>query len=772
MANLKEKYADLISQLIPINELSPKLQRQLIASAEIIECKKKRHVFKQGDKDNYSFYLLDGEIDLLANGQLHSTIVAGSVQADYAMAQLQPRQFSAKAKIKSTILQIERNIMDQLLVLVNELSAAQPDVDESPDEDMDWMTKMLQSASFSKIPTANMHQLFAALEPLEKESDEVVVRQGDKGEHYYIVESGSCVVSRKPSPTSPEVKLTELGPGDSFGEEALVSDATRNATVRMLNAGTVMQLSKDDFMRLIKTPILTSVSFEEATAANAKGSVWLDVRSENEHAGEAIKGSVNIPLNALRLQIDELDQEIKYMVYCDNGGRSATATFLLTERGFDACCLQGGLVNNPAALPDDDDDEDDDEFAPEVHTEVVNVDLETTQLRLEKIKQAVEGADEKAKKKQQKIAAELEKKRKILEAEKRAAEEEMRKKAADEEERLRQLKQKTKRIIEKKKQKLDDIYARNQAEIEKLERLKKTSQRQLEEQRAKLAQQAEESKRKMGKADHLRKQLEQSRRQLEQQAKKGRREQEEMERKLKAKAKAIVDREKKKLAGEYERNLAEFKKLQQARTVAAAAKKAAQQEAAKIIQEFKTTHGRDRTAEETKLHNERLKLEQEAKKIQQALIQIQKTKAGAAAQRKAAMQRADQLKNQQKERTAPPGLTLEDLAGELKAMEHKIIQANQHLHNATEKEKSTASTKDKINRDLLKKKKQEEILTQRVKNDLLNFEDAQRREAESTVIQSRAKLVHRIKNQTKVAKVKVQQADSVLLADIKAQLDD
>jgi len=772
MANLKEKYADLISQLIPINELSPKLQRQLIESAEIIECKKKRHVFKQGDKDNYSFYLLDGEIDLLANDQLHSTIIAGSVQADYAMAQLQPRQFSAKAKTKSTLLKIERNIMDQLLVLVNELSAAQPDVEESSDEDADWMTKMLESASFSKIPTANMHQLFAALEPLEKKSDEVVVRQGDKGEHYYIIESGSCAVYRKPSPTSPEVKLTELGPGDSFGEEALVSDATRNATVRMLNAGTVMQLSKDDFMRLIKTPILTSVSFEEAAAAHAKGSVWLDVRSENEHAGEAIKGSVNIPLNALRLQIDELAQDIKYIVYCDTGGRSATATFLLTERGFDACCLQGGLVNNPAAMPDGDDDEDDDEFAPEVHTEVVNVDLETTQLRIEKIKQAVEGADEKAKKKRQKIAEELEKKRKNLESEKRAAEEEMRQKATQEEERLRRLKEKTKRIIEKKKQKLDDIYARNQAEIEKLERLKQTSQRQLEEQRAKLAQQAEESKRKMGKADHLRKQLEQSRRQLEQQARQGRQEQEEMERKLKAKAKAIVEREKKKLADEYERNLAEFKKLQHAKAVAAAAKKAAQQEAAKIIQEFKATHGRDRTAEETELHNERLKLEREAKKVQQALIQIQKAKAGAVAERKAAIKRADQLKHQQKERTAPPGLTLDDLAGELKAMEQKIVQANQHLHNATEQEKSTASTKDKINRDLLKKKKQEEILAQRIKNDLLNFEDAQRREAESTVIQSRAKLVHRIKNQTKVAKVKVQQADSVLLADIKAQLED
>ena len=94
MAEDKNKYANLIRKLIPINELTADLQDQIIKEASLLTVRKKGTLFKQGARDNYSYYLLDGAIELQANKQVHNTIVSGTDQARYPMAQLQPRQFT------------------------------------------------------------------------------------------------------------------------------------------------------------------------------------------------------------------------------------------------------------------------------------------------------------------------------------------------------------------------------------------------------------------------------------------------------------------------------------------------------------------------------------------------------------------------------------------------------------------------------------------------------------------------------------------------------
>jgi rhodanese-related sulfurtransferase len=71
---------------------------------------------------------------------------------------------------------------------------------------------------------------------------------------------------------------------------------------------------------------------------------------ESEHANTGLKDSDNIPLFMLRLKVDSLDPNVPYIVYCDTGRRSSAAAFLLSERGFHAYCLKGGLMEQ--APPD------------------------------------------------------------------------------------------------------------------------------------------------------------------------------------------------------------------------------------------------------------------------------------------------------------------------------------------------------------------------------------------------------------------------------------
>ena len=352
-----ESFQEILRHLIPLNELSENDRTQLFNKAELISLKKNKFLFQQGDKDAYSFYLLDGKLQLLANNELHNTIDANTDRSRYPLAQLQPRQFSAKAISPVQALRLDREAVDRALVLANSSNQQQESVPESntdlevseieQEEDIDWMTRMLQSELFAQIPTGNIHQLFALLEPIEYEPGDIVITQGEPGEHYYIVSEGKCIVSRKASASAKEVTLATLSAGDSFGEEALLTETTRNATVRMKTAGTLMRLEKDSFISLIMEPGVKGVDVHNAQQLVHQGAVWLDVRFKSEHENASIAGSKHIPLNLLRLESEKLDLDKTYITYCDTGGRSSAAAFVLADRGIKVCYLKGGLISNP-----------------------------------------------------------------------------------------------------------------------------------------------------------------------------------------------------------------------------------------------------------------------------------------------------------------------------------------------------------------------------------------------------------------------------------------
>ena len=149
--------------------------------------------------------------------------------------------------------------------------------------------------------------------------------------------------SQKASPDGEVRLLAELSDGDSFGEDALVSDAKRNATVSMLTDGLLMRLAKKDFVELLKNQLVKRVDYEQAAAMVDDGAVWVDVRTPDEYENGAFEDSVNIPLSRLRDELSELVFNSKYIICCDTGRRSESAGFLLSHKGFDVYVLDGGI---------------------------------------------------------------------------------------------------------------------------------------------------------------------------------------------------------------------------------------------------------------------------------------------------------------------------------------------------------------------------------------------------------------------------------------------
>ena len=88
-----------------------------------------------------------------------------------------------------------------------------------------------------------------------------VIKQGDPGDYFYVLKSGHCRITRRLSQDGQvkEVSLAEIGPGDVFGEDALIGDAPRNATVTMIDDGSLMRLGQEDFEDLLQNPVLRAI---------------------------------------------------------------------------------------------------------------------------------------------------------------------------------------------------------------------------------------------------------------------------------------------------------------------------------------------------------------------------------------------------------------------------------------------------------------------------------------------------------------------------------
>ena len=70
---------------------------------------------------------------------------------------------------------------------------------DTPEEEVDWMSRLLSSALFARLPPDNIQKFFTELEPLEVSAGDLIVEQGTEGDYLYIIAEGQCVVSRRAS---------------------------------------------------------------------------------------------------------------------------------------------------------------------------------------------------------------------------------------------------------------------------------------------------------------------------------------------------------------------------------------------------------------------------------------------------------------------------------------------------------------------------------------------------------------------------------------------
>ena len=101
------------------------------------------------------------------------------------------------------------------------------------------------------MPSARLESALAHVREVPVTAGEVVVRQGDPADRFYMIESGSFVVTQEATPGATPVVLRHLGANEVFGELGLLNSAPRSATVAAEADGLLLELSGRDFLRLV-----------------------------------------------------------------------------------------------------------------------------------------------------------------------------------------------------------------------------------------------------------------------------------------------------------------------------------------------------------------------------------------------------------------------------------------------------------------------------------------------------------------------------------------
>jgi len=334
--------ASLLKHLYPLDSLRPEHLEVIANEAESEEFGHRHVLFRAGDVDETTCYLLSGLIGADYPDGKRKDISADSLQGRYPIGDLMPRRFTATVEsLVATVVSMDRRFLEKLITF-DQLTRSSNFKLLDPDPDGNrWVFRLLQNNALRKVPAGNLERLFSRFEEISVTRDQVIVQEGGDGDYFYVIKDGAASVSQA-GDGEPAV-VAYLVRGDSFGEDALLSNSVRNASVTMMKDGKLMRLRKSDFSELLKQPTVDWTTPAKASILVRQGAGVIDVRLPEEFEERGIKGAINMPLYRLRELAPELDRDKSYVCYCNTGERSAAAAYILTKLGFEAFALASGL---------------------------------------------------------------------------------------------------------------------------------------------------------------------------------------------------------------------------------------------------------------------------------------------------------------------------------------------------------------------------------------------------------------------------------------------
>ena len=175
---------ELLRTFSPLDGLKRDNLTALARKVQIRELSPKQVLFKEGDTEKRTMYIVSGSLELIADGKVEDIIVGGTDRARNPVAAVFPRRVTARARDRVQYLSIDSDLLDVMLTWDQtgsyEVAELQGKSEGSSGDD--WMTMLLQTKAFHKIPPANIQAIFMRMQQINYKAGDVVLKQGAEGD--------------------------------------------------------------------------------------------------------------------------------------------------------------------------------------------------------------------------------------------------------------------------------------------------------------------------------------------------------------------------------------------------------------------------------------------------------------------------------------------------------------------------------------------------------------------------------------------------------------
>ncbi|XP_044760117.1 cGMP-dependent protein kinase, isozyme 2 forms cD4/T1/T3A/T3B isoform X3 [Coccinella septempunctata] len=240
-----EASKDLIREAILDNDFMKNLEMTQIK--EIVDCmypeayKAGSIIITEGDVGSIVYVLEEGTVEVSRDNKYLSTIRGGKVLGELAILYNCQRTATIKAASDCKLWAIERQCFQTIMMRTGLIRQAE-------------YTDFLKSVPiFKNLPEDTLIKISDVLEETFYAQGDYIVRQGARGDTFFIISKGKVKVTMKTGNDAEEKYIRTLEKGDFFGEKALQGDDLRTANIIACSEGgcSCLVIDKETFNQLI-----------------------------------------------------------------------------------------------------------------------------------------------------------------------------------------------------------------------------------------------------------------------------------------------------------------------------------------------------------------------------------------------------------------------------------------------------------------------------------------------------------------------------------------
>ncbi|XP_053367322.1 cGMP-dependent protein kinase 1 isoform X2 [Clarias gariepinus] len=253
-----DRSKELIKEAILDNDFMKNLELSQIQ--EIVDCMypveydKESCIIKEGDVGSLVYVMEEGKVEVTKEGMKLCTMAPGKVFGELAILYNCTRTATVQTLTNVKLWAIDRQCFQTIMMRTGLIKHAE------------YMEFLKSVPTFQGLQEEILSKLADVLEETHYSDGEYIIRQGARGDTFFIISKGKVNVTREDSPND-TVHLRGLGKGDWFGEKALQGEDVRTANVIAAEAVTCLVIDRDSFKHLIGgLDDVSNKGYEEAGA--------------------------------------------------------------------------------------------------------------------------------------------------------------------------------------------------------------------------------------------------------------------------------------------------------------------------------------------------------------------------------------------------------------------------------------------------------------------------------------------------------------------------